>query len=1011
MSCPPARRRGFGALTRLHRSGAPVALFTFFCFALTFSPARIARAAPASPDTSNAQPSESAPATTDLSAGSQGTGADPGTASPSSTDSAQSVPDTQATASGDPNVPKQLPAQDHTAGDPSNNPKQQVDPNQGQASATPKVSSVGSGGTPSKVESLPSGADKSGVTSKAISTPKGSGKIDGMGESFSAQLSTGIATFSVPFALPKARGGAQPSLALSYSSSGGLGIAGMGWSLGVPFIARQTDRGVAKYLDVANPGQFDPDMDRFVFNGGQELVPICVVGGTPSCEGRIISGEQMPPWAQGWMYFRPRVEGSFLRFFWSPKGLTWRVQDKSGVTMEFGVVPLDAKDHAGAVETNPDNPAEIYRWQLARQYDTYGDFSVLNAPKPYNVVVYQYNTSFGDNTAYLSDIYDTTPAAAPSNYALAGFAHHTHLGYQARPDPTFSYRSGWRIGQTQRLRSVTVTSATSGGAAGAERKLVRRYWLSYDDRFHVSLLDRVQPEGRCSGDENSALGETTALAQTAASCGMLPPLDLGYTHVKPQPGELGYEAIDETGHEFTNSPDHSIDEGLTDLFDVNSDGLPDVVVTAPGLYGGDDGLYLNQGDSFSSALHMPVDTIDGIDSNVLQLDNSNVTPLDLNGDGTIDLVHMPMVKKYEIFTPLGSGTTWSWHGRSITTASQQSPKIDFTNDNPQIRVADVNFDGLVDIVVTTGTEMETFFSLGRYPGGDGQFGHAERMIDPTSAHIYNDPVTSCLPWSATPIQFDDPDVKLADMNGDGIVDIVRVRPGDVRYWPGRGNGYWGTGSSGGCPAGTYGQGIDIAMTNSPEYGVVQGDGRLLLDDVNGDGLADLVEVRFNAVDIYLNKDGTSWTPRHVIYNTWPATASTNRVRLVNVDGSGTRDIVWGDGYSYKYIDLEGGQQPWLLNHVDNGLGKTTDVTYESSVHAMLDAEKHGTCSQAQLADNPWNCAWTTKMPIVTQVVESVTQHDNLPVAGNSGGSYETDYYYRDPVYEGRQREFRGFTQA
>ncbi len=99
---------------------------------------------------------------------------------------------------------------------------------------------------------LPTGADKSGVTSQTISMPQGAGKIAGMGESFSAQLSTGIATFSVPFALPAARGGAQPSLGLSYSSSGGNGVAGQGWSVGVPFIARQTDRGLPTYDDQAS---------------------------------------------------------------------------------------------------------------------------------------------------------------------------------------------------------------------------------------------------------------------------------------------------------------------------------------------------------------------------------------------------------------------------------------------------------------------------------------------------------------------------------------------------------------------------------------------------------------------------------------------------------------------------------------------------------------------------------------------------------------------------------------
>src|SRR5262249_47959418 len=90
---------------------------------------------------------------------------------------------------------------------------------------------------------------KSGASSQAISVPKGAGTIEGMGESFSAQLSTGIATFTVPFSLPAARGTAQPSLSLSYSSSGGWGVAGQGWDLGVPFIARQTDRGAPRYGD------------------------------------------------------------------------------------------------------------------------------------------------------------------------------------------------------------------------------------------------------------------------------------------------------------------------------------------------------------------------------------------------------------------------------------------------------------------------------------------------------------------------------------------------------------------------------------------------------------------------------------------------------------------------------------------------------------------------------------------------------------------------------------------
>ncbi|MFI5296980.1 MAG: SpvB/TcaC N-terminal domain-containing protein [Polyangiales bacterium] len=176
-------------------------------------------------------------------------------------------------------------------------------------------------------ETLTLGGDKSGVSSQAITTPAGSGKVQGWGESFSAQLSTGVGSFSVPLSLPDARGGIDPSLGLTYSSSGSHGVAGVGWEIGVPFIARQTDRGAPTYNDPSPGTAWLPGQDRFIFNGGQELVPICLVSGT-SCTGAPT--ETMPSWGSGWWYFRARVEGSFLRFFWSQDHTTWRVQDKTG---------------------------------------------------------------------------------------------------------------------------------------------------------------------------------------------------------------------------------------------------------------------------------------------------------------------------------------------------------------------------------------------------------------------------------------------------------------------------------------------------------------------------------------------------------------------------------------------------------------------------------------------------------------------------------------------------------
>jgi hypothetical protein len=131
--------------------------------------------------------------------------------------------------------------------------------------------------------SLTNGDNKTGVSAQTISVPKGPGTVEGMGESFSTQSSTGVAGFQVPFALPAARGGAQPSLGLLYSTGSGSGIAGIGWNVGVPFIARQTDRGIPRYNDQST---WHPNQDRFVFNGGQELVAV----------SQLLPGEELPEW-------------------------------------------------------------------------------------------------------------------------------------------------------------------------------------------------------------------------------------------------------------------------------------------------------------------------------------------------------------------------------------------------------------------------------------------------------------------------------------------------------------------------------------------------------------------------------------------------------------------------------------------------------------------------------------------------------------------------------------------
>src|SRR5258705_4679121 len=82
--------------------------------------------------------------------------------------------------------------------------------------------------------------NKSGTASQVIAHPTGGGAIKGLGETFAPDLHTGTGNLSVPIALPKGRAGLQPQLALVYSTGQGNGPFGMGWSLSVPSVSRDT---------------------------------------------------------------------------------------------------------------------------------------------------------------------------------------------------------------------------------------------------------------------------------------------------------------------------------------------------------------------------------------------------------------------------------------------------------------------------------------------------------------------------------------------------------------------------------------------------------------------------------------------------------------------------------------------------------------------------------------------------------------------------------------------------
>jgi RHS repeat-associated protein len=753
---------------------------------------------------------------------------------------------------------------------------------------------------------------------------------------------------------------------------------GIGWSLSVPHIVRRTDQGF--------PLHGQGSLDRFVFGGQRELVPIAA-----SRDGSLPEGEQWPAFVVSgrhqWTYFRSRVEtsGNFSRFFQRDDDEQWVVQDSDGVLHVFGAVDDDEGTQHSVVAFEEGGTRYVFRWNLTSQVDTSG-----------NRVEYRYFYLHGQS--YLADVYWNNPPGSGAEAPLDDYQHHVELVYGSRDDTYFSYASGFRQETTKRLERVTVESVPFGMPPGSAREIVRSYLLGYDPYSYLSLLTAVQVVGAgctnpaapgCSVDEN----------------GSLPALTMEYTGLKRGYPTVGHGALNWRVEEVLNGPASSVQRADTDLFDANSDGIPDVLNSRQAYFGGGHQIHLGSVTSNGVVWYSPADIVncrlhvddplgapcDNLPS-ALTLSNPDIRPLDIDGDGRVELLRAPFLNEYKYYRLMDddgdwqSGAYWEEHGPF----GPLDEDIDFSREPGEIRLADVNNDRLIDVIRTSGTRIETFVNLGRCPGGDGLFGQPQYDRWGTCIGFSTEPLTSCLLVENQPLSFSDSRIRLADMNGDGLQDIVSVRPFSVDYWPGRGPGVWGAGPRS-CEEGTLDAGRELEMDNSPWFD--EAVRWVHLDDINGDGTADLVQVGLTSAPIWLNENGQRWTDRIAIRDCpLQPYADSHEMRLVDVNGSGTKDILWGIPNDYRFLDVMGGQPPRLLRAVHNSLGGTTELTYRSTTSYMAEDRERGQ-------------PWVSTIPRALTVVASSTVDDGW------GQASTTEYGYRDPVYDRVEGKFRGFSQA
>ena len=262
-----------------------------------------------------------------------------------------------------------------------------------------------------------------------------------------------------------------------------------------------------------------------------------------------------------------------------------------------------------------------------------------------------------------------------------------------------------------------------------------------------------------------------------------------------------------------------------------------------------------------------------------------------------------------------------------------------------------------------------------------------------------------------------PLVQLADMNGDRLLDLVRVlvrNPGEaeVRYRPMTGPMTWGAeitfnfalpdGSRSRVPASIVLPGIRL----DPFDWHNRWDA-LRLIDANGDGLADIVFVEAGeTVRVYLNAHGVALSGPYPVVGIPPYRPhdpnNPTLLRTADINGNGSVDIILyhrsggSELQGIRYLDFIGGQKPGLLLVIDNGIGLRTYIRYKPSVVDQT-AARH--------ADKPWASLSPVPMWVVSGIVDDIGL--DLDLDGDND-RYATTFRYRDPYYDGFEKQFRGF---